>query len=135
VSLLFEFVQFEFTHAIGPPAGRYLVEPQGGGAEPSRSPYPIRRRVVSGETHDVGVADVLVVGVVPAPASRPRLRRKARDVEPDAPPAEVPLSVVTFVKGTAPVDDDRELAGRLEIVRSSEDEQERWVDEGLAVLN
>jgi len=90
---------------------------------------------VSGETRDVGVADVLVVGVVPAPASRPRLRRKPRDAEPGAPPAEVPLSLVTFVKGTAPVDDDRALASRLESVRSSEDEQERWVDEGLAVLN
>jgi hypothetical protein len=137
VALLFEFVQFEFTHAIGPPAARYLVQPDGVAPEPREEddPRSSRRRVVTGETKGVGVADVLVVGVVPARPTVPRIRRKARDAESAAPPADVPLAVITFVKGTVPLDSDREAERRFELVRGSEEEQQRWVDEGLRVLN
>jgi hypothetical protein len=132
VSLLFEFVQFEFTHAIGPPVGRYLVERDGAAAH---EPMPYRRgRIVTGETRGVGVADVLVVGVASAPARR-HLRRRGRDVYSAAPPAEVPLSVVTFVRGTAPLDDDLEAQRRYDAMRSSEEDQQDWVDDGLEVLN
>jgi hypothetical protein len=133
VSPLFEFVQFEFTHAIGPPVGRYLVEPD---APPEFALVSERRRhVVTGETRRVGVADVLVIGVTSAPPLRPRLRRRARDVESAAPPAEVPLSLVTFVRSTDPLDDDREAQRRFEAMRSSEEEQQDWVEDGLEVLN
>jgi hypothetical protein len=136
VTLLFEFVQFEFTHAIGPPAGRYLVPPDGVVEEPADEPRPRTiSETLTGVTKDVGVADVLVVGVISAPASRPRLRRKARDVASGASPKEVPLSLVTFVKATAPFDDEREIAQRFELVRASEESQERWVAQGLRVLN
>jgi hypothetical protein len=136
VSPLFEFVQFEFTHAIGPPAARYLVDPDEMVPEGSREPLAHeRRRVVTGVTVEHGVADVLVVGVLGAPVSRPKLRRKTREAATGAAPAEVPLSLVTFVKGTDPVDDDREAARRLEALRADEDEQERRVGEGLVVLN
>jgi hypothetical protein len=33
VSLFFLFVQFEFTHAVGPHAGRYLVQPTASATE------------------------------------------------------------------------------------------------------
>ena len=136
MSPLFEFVQFEFTHSIGPPAARYLVDHDGSVRVGSREQLAHeRRRVVTGVTVEHGVADVLVVGVVPAPPSRPRLRRKARDAAVDAEPSEVPLLLVTFVKGTAPIDDEAEAAQRLEALRADEDEQERRVDEGLEVLN
>jgi hypothetical protein len=136
VSLLFEFVQFEFTHAIGPPVGRYLVERDGAAEYEPSEPVPgRRRRIVTGETRGVGVADVLVVGVTSAPALLPRLRRKGRDVESAAPPNEVPLSLVTFVKGTAPLDDAGEAQRRFEAMRSSEEDQQDWVDDGLEVLN
>jgi hypothetical protein len=136
VSLFFEFVQFEFTHAIGPPVGRYLVEPDGAAEHEPSEPVPERHgRIVTGETRGVGVADVLVVGVTDAPVRLPRLRRKGRDVESAAPPNEVRLSLVTFVKGTAPLDDDREAQRRFEAMRSSEEDQQDWVDDGLEVLN
>jgi hypothetical protein len=136
VSPLFEFVQFEFTHAIGPPVGRYLVERDGAAQyEPSMPAYERRRRVVTGETRGIGVADVLVVGVTSAPALLPRLRRRSRDVDSAAPPNEVPLALVTFVRATVPLDDDGEVQRRFEAMRSSEDEQQDWVDDGLEVLN
>jgi hypothetical protein len=136
VSLLFEFVQFEFTHAIGPPVGRYLVERDGAAAyEPSFPAPDRRRRIVTGETRGVGVADVLVVGVTSAPAHFPRLRRKGHDVQSAAAPDEVPLALVTLVKGTAPLDDDGEAQRRFDAMRSSDEDQQDWVDEGLEVLN
>jgi hypothetical protein len=152
VSLLFLFVQFEFTHAIGPHAARYVVEPGVlaaaasesspiDGAEPSghsSSPDPdldARNRQLAGVSRGVGGSDVLVVGVVSAPASRPRLLRRARPIEGQPPPAEVPLSLVTFVKGTEPLGDQREAAKRLDAIRASESEQQRWVREGLRALN
>lgn len=136
MSLLFEFVQFEFTHAVGPPAARYIVEPDEMVRRGSREPLGHeRRRVVTGVTVEHGVADVLVVTVVGAPVSLPKLRRKTRDAVVDAAPGEVPLLLVTFVKGTAPIDDGSEAARRLEAARADEDEQERRVEEGFAVLN
>jgi hypothetical protein len=132
VSPLFEFVQFEFTHAIGPPVGRYLVEPDGTAAY---DPGPARRHIVTGETRGVGVADVLVIGVTSAAPLRPRLRRRSRDVESAAPPDAVPLSLVTYVKGTDPIADDGEAQLRFEEMRSSEEDQQDWVHDGLVILN
>jgi hypothetical protein len=133
---LFEFVQFEFTHAIGPPVGRYLVErDEAAQYERSVPAHERRRHVVTGETRGIGVADVLVVGVTSAPALLPRLRRRVRDVESAAPPDEVPLSLATFVRATAPLDDDGEAPRRLQAMQSSEEEQQDWVADGLEVLN
>jgi hypothetical protein len=134
MSLLFEFVQFEFTHAIGPPVGRYLVEPEGAAYESDFEPMR-RGRIVTGETKGVGVADVLVIGVTSAPPLRPRLRRRSREVESAALPDAVPLSLATFVRGTDPLDDDGEAPRRFEAMRASEDEQQDWVQDGLEVLN
>lgn len=99
--MLFPFVQFEFTHAIGPEQGRYVVMPPaeapalldeldlsgpGAGAatadagallgvsagdEESDIDYDDPHRV-TGVTRGQGSADVLVVTVLGAPAARPR---------------------------------------------------------------
>ena len=138
MSLFFLFVQFEFTHAIGPHAGRYIVETgERAQAIPAaqRTALEVRNRDAAGVSRDIGAADVLVVGVVSAPASRPKILRRARVVERGAPPAEVPLSLVTYVKGTEPFADTREAKRALENVRFSEREQQLWVERGLTILN
>jgi hypothetical protein len=136
VSLLFSFVQFEFTHSLGPHAGRYVVA--GSGRRDSESLDPAldaRNEQLAGVSHGVASSDVLVIGVVGAPAAGRRLLRRARQVEDDTPPAEVPLAVATFVKGTRPLQNLGAAQSGLEEVRFSEEHQQRWIDEGLRVLN
>ena len=140
MSLFFPFVQFEFTHAVGPHAGRYLVQPSLLG-EHSCDPASLeprvdaRNRQVAGVGHGVGASDVLVVGVVGVPAGERRRPRRARPAQRETSPATVPLSVVTFVRGTSPFEAERTAASRLEETRLSETEQLRWVKHGLTVLN
>jgi hypothetical protein len=131
----------EFTHAVGPHAGRYVVEPgllrstsptSGGSPDPA---LDTRNQAVAGVSKGVGDSDVLVVGIAGAPAGRVRLLRKARQVKPEAAPSEVPLSIVTFIKGTQPLQERREAARRLDELRFSEEHQKRWVDDALQVLN
>jgi hypothetical protein len=149
VSLFFLFVQFEFTHALGPHAARYIVDaeiaggraldaaqaPAGFADQGAYSALEARNREAVGVTRGIGVADVLVVGVVGAPVSRARLLRRARHAKQPAASAEVPLSLVTFVTGTLPLTDEREASRRLEAIRFSEDQQNVRVNEALAVLN
>ena len=140
MSFYFLFVQFEFTHAVGPYAGRYVVE---SGAEASSAgtialdpELDARNHELAGTTRGVGFADVLVVGVVGTPTSGSRgLRRKAHPVKSDQPPAPVPLAVITFVNGTEPLANASTAAGKLDRIRYSEDDQEQWVLRGLEVLN
>jgi hypothetical protein len=138
VSLFFLFVQFEFTHALGPHAARYIVDAHLAGdqtLDTGHEALDARNQKAAGVTRGIGVADVLVVGVVGAPASRPRLLRRARYVEQPPAPAEVPLSMVTFVKGTVPLRDKREAKERLEAIRFSDQEQNAFMQESLRVLN
>ena len=143
MSLVFLFIQFEFTHAIGPHAARYVVDVDvvdvdarnGHAGSPRDLALDARNRDVAGVRRGIGSSDVLVVGVVAAPASQAHLLRKARHAERQAPPAEVPLSLVTFVKATEPLSSQREAARRLDAIRTSEADQQRWVREGLSVLN
>ncbi|WP_354698848.1 hypothetical protein DSM112329_04546 [Paraconexibacter sp. AEG42_29] len=130
-------VQFEFTHAIGPHAGRYIV------AHPSsvdstgaalRSDALTRRQQLSGQTMQKGTADVLAISVDVAPARIPKLRRKAKEAEVDSGPAEVPLLLATFIRGTRPLDRKVADAELLEL-SVDEDAQQAWVAEGLLVLN
>src|SRR5258708_12296025 len=122
VSLFFLFVQFEFTHALGPHAARYIVDAHLAGDQTLSTGHEAldaSNQKVAGVTRGIGVADVLVVGVVGAPASRPRLLRRARYVEQPPDPAEVPLSMVTFVKGTVPLRDKAQAHHRLHAIRLS----------------
>ncbi len=141
MSLFFLFAQLEFTHAVGPHAGRYVVEPGLLGAGPPTSdgsPDPAldsRNQEVAGVSKGVGDSDVLAIGVAGAPAGRMRLLRTTRHVKPNAEPSEVPLSIVTFIKGTQPLRDRGDAGRRLDEIRFSEERQNRWVNDALLVLN
>lgn len=127
MSVRFPFVQFEFSHHIGPPEGRYVVRPPSpDGAEAEAEPA----------LGELGKSDVLVVAVQGAAAAPRRVgRRRARSQTPSDEPREVSLTLVTVIKGT------RMLAGRdeaqrlLESVGGSPDEQDRWVEDALAIVN
>ena len=140
MSFYFLFVQFEFTHALGPHAGRYVVE-SGTDAPTERAPeldprLDLRNRELAGTSRGVGNSDVLVVGVVGTPTSGSRgLLRKARPIKSGDAPAPVPLSLVTFVNGRNALASASAAAGQLDRIRYSEADQERWLKRGLEVLN
>jgi hypothetical protein len=139
VSALFAFVQFEFTHAIGPHAGRYVVAnpdtADSDGAAPRTDELP-RREMLTGVTMRAGAADVLAITVAEGKPVRQRLRRRAKEEgAPDDATGDVPLLLATFVRGTEPLA-DRKVADRaLETVGRSEDDQQAIVADGLRVLN
>ena len=119
----FPIVQLEFTHALGPPAGRYTVRedaPSGNGAAPGAA----------------GSADVLVIQVEGAPPARRRLlRSRVRAAKPGATPAEVPIVVATLVKGTSALAGRAEGDALLAELHDGGSRAEQWVAEGLAVVN
>lgn len=130
-------VQFEFTHAIGPHAGRYVVaHPSSVDADGAalRSDELTRRQRLSGVTMQVATADVLAISVSAGPARVPRFRRRAKEAEVTAAAEEVPLLLATFIRGTVPLAPE---AATAELLRIAEDEdaQQAWVRDGLAVLN
>lgn len=147
MSLYFLFVQFDFTHAVGPHAAKYVVEPellsvgQSEGAEastpqPSLDPWlDERNRELAGTTRGIGGSDVLVVGVLAAPAARPRLLRRTRPVDPQAPPEPVALSRITYVRGSRPFTRTEEARRELQAIQFEEARQRQWVRAGLHVLN
>jgi len=137
VSSIFLAVQFEFTHAIGPHAGRYIVaHPASIDADGAalRSDDLGKRERLTGVTMRPSTADVLAITVVSAPAGRRRLRRRAREAEVGDAPADVPLLLATFIRGTEPLSSDDADAALLAIAED-EDAQQRWVADGLEVLN
>jgi hypothetical protein len=130
-------VQLEFTHAIGPHAGRYVV------AHPSsvdaagavlRSDELPRRQRLTGVTLQASTADVLAISVSAAPARVPRLRRRTKEAELAAGPDEVPLLLATFIRATDPLSPEDADAELLRIAED-EDRQQAWVTQGLLVLN
>lgn len=130
-------VQFEFTHAIGPHAGRYIV------AHPTsvdddgaalRSFELTRRQRLSGVTMQESSADVLAITVLAAPARRQKLRRRAREAGTSDARPQVPLLLATFIRGTEPLTPEHADAQLLSIA-ADEDEQQSRVTEALTVLN
>jgi hypothetical protein len=122
---MFPFVQFEFSHHIGPPAGRYLVGAQGDDETPSVSPG------------ELGASDVLIIKVEgAAPSTGRRLgRRRAQPEAEQNGPRELTLTVVTVIKGTRMLA-DRDAAERLLTeLRGSPERQEEWIADGLAIVN
>jgi hypothetical protein len=135
----FLFVQFEFTHAIGPHAGSYVVvnaahtDEHGAAIRAENLPT---RETLTGVTMKPSTADVLAITVSGAPAQRRGIRRRSHEeqsAEPDA--KEVPLLLATFVRATEPFGDEAEVSRALDIAASDEDTQQEWVGEGLRVLN
>jgi hypothetical protein len=135
VTPLFRFVQLEFTHVIGPPAGRYVVAPDLIDDVPESPPRMTRADAATGVTLGFGVADVLVISVHGASAARIGLRRRARLAEAGATPADVPLLLATFVRGTAPMSDEREAQLWLEQTANSDAARNAWVEHAFDVIN
>ena len=136
--LYFLFVQFEFTHALGPTVGRYVVEPDlpvaGPSSEHDHEASPRERRV--GVEMDVGASDVLVVSAVQADvAPRVKIRRKPKVVAEVGRPAPVSLMVVTFVQGSQPFAKEEDAALALEALISSPERQRDFVGRGLREIN
>lgn len=137
---LFGFVQFEFTHAIGPHAGRYVVahdDHLDADGAARRLDDPTRREQLTGVTMRPGGADVLAVTVLAGtPARAPRLRRRAKEAPAEADGApEVPLLRASYVRAADPLGDRAAADAVLDAIAAEEDHQLDWVDDGLAVVN
>jgi hypothetical protein len=106
---LFRFVQVEVPWPLGPPDGRYLVRANGDSDGPP--------------------SHVLVFATLGA-AQRGRLaaRRRARDAEPEPPPAAVATGRATVIDVAEPMDESR---ARVWLSGAGEDE----LGAGLVVLN
>jgi hypothetical protein len=106
-------VQFEFAGVLGVAPGRYLAREDG----------------------EDGQKSVLVVETLGAPAAAGRRRRQAREVDPEAPLPDLPLTRATAIRAFAPFDSAEEAAAWLDRVMASEEEVEAVVEEGGALLN
>jgi hypothetical protein len=117
---LFPFVQLEFTHSIGPPAGRYTVHP--------RDPQD--------QDDGLGSADVLVVQVRGAPGPSPRRFRPSLRAAPDGElPAELSVTVVTVVLATRLLVDVGAAKRLLASLKASREEQQRLVSGACAIVS
>ncbi len=156
----FPFVQFEFPHSLGPAAGRYLMRPldappreapveaeqlaavAADGAPGAPEPAPASAAAAdggggggTGEDRLLGSADVLVVRVRGGRASAGGglLRRSAKPAKDDDTPDEVPLTIVTIVRGRKMLTD--KMAADAFLRGLDETEQERWITDGIFDLN
>lgn len=133
----FPFAQFEFSHNIGPPPGRYVVRPEvagtGGVVRPLlRAPAALE----PGEDPRLGANDVILIEVDGASQARGRrFSRRPRHARADAPPRDVPIVVATVIRSTGMLRRAEEAVAFLADLRDSADEREAWVVDGLALLN
>ena len=102
-------MQFEFPGTIGVPDGRYLA------------------RETAGER-------VLVIETDGAP-SPPRRRRRAKQAESGATPAQLPLTRVTAVRAQEPFDSAADAQSWLEQTFAEEDSIDAAIDDALRLLN
>ncbi len=131
----FLFAQFEFTHGVGPGPGRYLVAPDRDRDDPGASLARGEPHRTLGTTLGTGQADVLVVAVHGANRAPFRLRRKARPADPAAGVEEVPVLLAAYVEASTPIGQADAARRRLDEIAGDEALQQRWIDEGLDVLN
>lgn len=127
------FVQLEFTHAIGPQPGVYLLGP--GGAPVATAPQHERNPATGAPNRPLS-ADTLMVGVVPGPPARRALGLRRRPVKAESgdAPRAVALALVTLVRAATPLQQDA-AATLLQRYRESEEMQEEWIAETMAVVN
>lgn len=132
--VLLPFVEFEFTHGLGPAEGRYVVRPPGSSSAPVASPGASTGVV---PTLPVGSADVLLVRVDEAPAARRPLLRRGRPTPaaPGEPPAAVPVYVVSLLFATRAFEQRAAAVAAMEQWRADAASARPLVDEALAVLN
>lgn len=160
----FPFVQFEYTHSLGPPAGRYIVHPEeeeapgstvldeldgafeemaaagappGGATVAQTAAPPAPPAVDFDDDYLLGSADVLVIRVVGAPS--PKVGRFGRGGAPEVAdgerPRETSLTLATIVFGTRLLPDDRVAKRFFESVQTKADERDQWSRAALETLN
>lgn len=135
MSRLFPFVQFEFTHAIGPPPGFYVVREGGDGAPAPAAAAPPDPNAAAA-LPDLASADVLAIRVTAAAPVQSRfLRTRSKKVAADDMPRDVPLSLVTVIRGTQMLPDASAAGAFLAELRGADAEREQWADAGLATVN
>jgi hypothetical protein len=129
----FPFVQFEFTHSLGPPAGRYVIrsesieeETAAGGLHPLLGPDPGL----------LATADVLVIdGEVAAPVWRRLRRPRPTAVTEGERPADVQLFVYTLIKGTRALDGYDDAEAFIANLSRSLAQAEEWAEDALELVN
>jgi hypothetical protein len=107
---LFGFAQFEFAGTLAVADGRYVI--RGDGSE-----------------------RVLVLETLGAPQPGRRRRRRAREAEPGALPAELPLARATAVRASEPFGAEQDAAQWLEQASADEEAVDALVAEGIGLLN
>jgi hypothetical protein len=143
VTAIFPFVQFEFSHNIGPPPGRYLVSGPMANEEAPALAAEAFVELLGGDVSSsasapvtkLGGADVLVIRVSGARAARPRrLNRRAPQAFAEEEP-ELSVTLVTVIKGTRMLS-GADAAERLLVeLRGSSEAQQQWIDDALAIVN
>jgi hypothetical protein len=78
---------------------------------------------------------VLVLRTLGAPPPPRRRRRRPQPAEPDAAPSPLPLARATAIRAFAPFEDAVSAERWLEAAAGSEEEADRILAEGLALLN
>lgn len=114
------FVELEFTHALGPPAGAYVIE----------AAVPDGSAPLTGE-RPRDEAEVLLLRLVAAPRGTSRRRRRLRSVSPGEPAASVPVMSVIHVRRCGG-HSARELVAQC---AESTELQREWVAATLGWLN
>jgi hypothetical protein len=129
----FPFVQFEFTHPLGPPAGRYVIRGVSGGVEGAAGGV---HSLLGPDPALIATADVLVVdGESAAPAPRRLRQPRARAAAPGNPPREVQLFIYTAIKGTRALDSLEDAEAFFASLSGSTEQAEGWVADALEIVN
>ncbi|PTL59560.1 hypothetical protein [Paraconexibacter algicola] len=160
----FPFVQFEYTHSLGPPAGRYIVHPEeetpessgvldeldqafdemsaagapaGGATVAEAAAPPAAPATDFDDDYLLGSADVLVIRVVGAPPPKGGRfgRGGAPEVADGEKPRETSLTIATIVFGTRLLPDDKIARRFFESVQTKADERDQWSRAALETLN
>lgn len=131
-------IQLEFTHAIGPTPGLYVV--QSGDGEPAEPNARLPHMGdVFGVTRTKGSADVMIITVVEAKPARRSLStvlgsRRGVVVEPDD-VRPVSILTVTYAFASRPFDDHTAAQAAYDRLREEPDQAVELVECSLAALN
>lgn len=132
-------IQLEFTHAIGPTPGLYVVQTAAGGDRAESNARLPHMGDLFGVTRTKGSADILAITVVEAKPARRSLSTvlgSRRGV-----PAELgevrPVSIltVTYAYASRPFDDHAAAHDAYERLRNDPDQAVELVEHALAVIN
>lgn len=125
----FPFVQLEFSHAIGPEPGRYVVAGGTSDAVGQGSGPPV------GHGSEPQSRDLLIVAVEQAPIPRRLLRRRRPRPVSSSPPSPVAVLLATHVRAGRPLDDAAQGDALLSAWNDDGRELDAVVARALAVVN